>query len=151
MPLAHSAAPRVRTLHETLHGGRHRRWWAGAARTPRVTGFWRMLGLGGSHQQATPRTGTPGENGGQPPAHRASREIGRLMPRYAVGCFAGSLSSTTINRAPSRALLRAAPEDLDLVETPIRDLPLYSATTRTIRGSSRTQGVPSPVCKTCPS
>jgi len=38
----------------------------------------------------------------------------------------GSLSSTSINRILSRALIRLAPEDLELVEIPIRDLPLYS-------------------------
>jgi chromate reductase, NAD(P)H dehydrogenase (quinone) len=48
------------------------------------------------------------------------------MSRYTVGYFVGSLSSQSINRVLSRALLRVAPEDLDFVEIPIRDLPLYS-------------------------
>jgi chromate reductase len=48
------------------------------------------------------------------------------MTRYTVGYFVGSLSSQSINRVLSRALLRVAPEDLDFVEIPIRDLPLYS-------------------------
>ena len=47
------------------------------------------------------------------------------MP-YTVGYFIGSLSSTSINRILSRALIRLAPEDLAFVEIPIRDLPLYS-------------------------
>jgi len=48
------------------------------------------------------------------------------MSHYTVGYFVGSLSSTSINRVLSRALLRVAPEDLDFVEIPIGDLPLYS-------------------------
>ena len=47
------------------------------------------------------------------------------MP-YRVGYFVGSLSSTSINRVLSKALIRVAPEDLEFVEIPIRDLPLYS-------------------------
>jgi chromate reductase len=46
--------------------------------------------------------------------------------RYRVGYFVGSLSSTSINRVLSKALIRVAPEDLEFVEIPIRDLPLYS-------------------------
>jgi chromate reductase, NAD(P)H dehydrogenase (quinone) len=45
---------------------------------------------------------------------------------YTVGYFVGSLSSTSINRVLSKALIRLAPDDLDFVELPIRDLPLYS-------------------------
>lgn len=45
---------------------------------------------------------------------------------YRVGYFVGSLSSTSINRVLSKALIRLAPEDLTFVEIPIRDLPLYS-------------------------
>ena len=48
------------------------------------------------------------------------------MSHYTVGYFVGSLSSQSINRVLSRALLRVAPEDLDFVEIPIGDLPLYS-------------------------
>ena len=48
------------------------------------------------------------------------------MERYTVGYFVGSLSSTSINRILSRALIRVAPDDLEFVEIPIRDLPLYS-------------------------
>jgi chromate reductase len=45
---------------------------------------------------------------------------------YRVGYLVGSLSSTSINRTLAAALIRVAPEDLDFVEIPIRDLPLYS-------------------------
>lgn len=45
---------------------------------------------------------------------------------YKVGYFVGSLSSTSINRQLAKALIRLAPEDLEFVEIPIRDLPLYS-------------------------
>ena len=45
---------------------------------------------------------------------------------YKVGYFVGSLSSTSINRALSQALIRVAPEDLEFTEIPIGNLPLYS-------------------------
>ena len=45
---------------------------------------------------------------------------------YKVGYFVGSLSSTSINRILSQALIRVAPDDLEFTEIPIRDLPLYS-------------------------
>ena len=48
------------------------------------------------------------------------------MARYKVGYFVGSLSSTSINRELSKALIQLAPEDLEFTEIPIRDLPLYS-------------------------
>ena len=48
------------------------------------------------------------------------------MRTYRVGYIVGSLSSTSINRVLARALVRLAPPDLELVEIPIRDLPLYS-------------------------
>ncbi len=48
------------------------------------------------------------------------------MPTYQVGYFVGSLSSTSINRVLSRALLRLAPKDLEFSEIPIDNLPLYS-------------------------
>jgi chromate reductase len=48
------------------------------------------------------------------------------MRTYKVGYFVGSLSSTSINRTLSRALLRLAPEDLEFTELPIGNLPLYS-------------------------
>ncbi|MCU1432465.1 MAG: NADPH-dependent reductase [Actinotalea sp.] len=48
------------------------------------------------------------------------------MTTYTVGYFIGSLSSTSINRVLSKALIRLAPDDLEFVEIPIGDLPLYS-------------------------
>ena len=49
------------------------------------------------------------------------------MPRtYTVGYFVGSLSSTSINRILSKALIGLAPDDLEFVELPIGNLPLYS-------------------------
>jgi chromate reductase len=45
---------------------------------------------------------------------------------YKVGYFVGSLSSTSINRILSKALIRLAPGDLEFTEIPIGDLPLYS-------------------------
>jgi chromate reductase len=48
------------------------------------------------------------------------------MSRYRVGYFVGSLSSTSINRVLATALSKLAPDGLEFVEIPIRDLPLYS-------------------------
>ena len=48
------------------------------------------------------------------------------MRTYKVGYFVGSLSSTSINRVLSRALIRLAPEDMSFTEVPIGNLPLYS-------------------------
>ena len=45
---------------------------------------------------------------------------------YQVGYFVGSLSSTSINRILSRALIRLASDDLRFTEIPIGNLPLYS-------------------------
>jgi chromate reductase len=45
---------------------------------------------------------------------------------YRVGYFIGSLSSHSINRILSRALIKVAPADLEFVEIPIGGLPLYS-------------------------
>jgi len=48
------------------------------------------------------------------------------MRTYEVGYFVGSLSSTSINRILSTALIRLAPQDLRFTEIPIGNLPLYS-------------------------
>jgi chromate reductase len=48
------------------------------------------------------------------------------MSPYKVGYFVGSLSSTSINRTLSKALLRLSPTDLEFTEIPIGNLPLYS-------------------------
>jgi chromate reductase, NAD(P)H dehydrogenase (quinone) len=51
---------------------------------------------------------------------------GAVITSYKVGYFVGSLSSTSINRILSRALIRLAPSDLEFTEIPIGNLPLYS-------------------------
>ncbi|HEY8518891.1 MAG TPA: NADPH-dependent FMN reductase [Gammaproteobacteria bacterium] len=48
------------------------------------------------------------------------------MPPYKVGYLIGSLAKNSINRKLARALVRLAPDELELTEIPIRDLPLYS-------------------------
>ncbi|HET9873977.1 MAG TPA: NADPH-dependent FMN reductase [Propionibacteriaceae bacterium] len=48
------------------------------------------------------------------------------MATYKIGYFVGSLSSTSINRVLSKALIRLAPKDLEFTEIPIGELPLYS-------------------------
>ncbi len=48
------------------------------------------------------------------------------MSTFKVGYFVGSLSSTSINRELSKALIQLAPDDLEFTEIPIGDLPLYS-------------------------
>ena len=48
------------------------------------------------------------------------------MTAYKVGYFVGSLSSTSINRTLSKALIRLAPEDLQFSEIRIDKLALYS-------------------------
>ena len=48
------------------------------------------------------------------------------MKTYRVGYLVGSLSSTSINRTLSKALIKLAPRDLEFVEIPIGNLPLYS-------------------------
>ena len=48
------------------------------------------------------------------------------MTTYKVGYFVGSLSSKSINRVLSKALIRLAPNDLEFSEIPIDNLPLYS-------------------------
>jgi chromate reductase len=45
---------------------------------------------------------------------------------FTVGYFVGSLSERSINRILAIALIRLAPQDLELREIPIRDLPLYN-------------------------
>lgn len=56
---------------------------------------------------------------------KTEKEIDR-MAAYKVGFFVGSLSSNSINRLLARALARLAPPELELIEIPIKDLPLYS-------------------------
>ncbi|MCW2539474.1 MAG: NAD(P)H-dependent oxidoreductase [Frankiales bacterium] len=53
-------------------------------------------------------------------------EKGSCVTTYQVGYFVGSLSSTSINRVLSRAVIRLAPPDLEFTEIPIGTLPLYN-------------------------
>jgi chromate reductase, NAD(P)H dehydrogenase (quinone) len=53
-------------------------------------------------------------------------EMSTATRTYQVGYFVGSLSSTSINRILSRALIRLAPDELQFTEIPIGNLPLYS-------------------------
>ena len=46
---------------------------------------------------------------------------------YKVGYFIGSLSSTSINRLLSKALIRLAPPALEFTEISFKELPLYSS------------------------
>jgi chromate reductase len=45
---------------------------------------------------------------------------------HKVGYFIGSLSRDSINRTLAKALIKLAPANLDMVEIPIGDLPLYN-------------------------
>jgi chromate reductase len=56
----------------------------------------------------------------------ARAEEGTTMAVYTVGYLIGSLSAKSINRTLSKALIRLAPPDLEFVEIPIKDLPLYN-------------------------
>jgi chromate reductase len=48
------------------------------------------------------------------------------MSTYKVGYIVGSLATASINRKLAKALIRLAPSELEFVEIPIKDLPLYS-------------------------
>ncbi|MEO5723130.1 MAG: hypothetical protein ABIQ39_14155 [Ilumatobacteraceae bacterium] len=48
------------------------------------------------------------------------------MGQFNVGYFVGSLSSTSINRTLSQALIKLAPPEFVFSEIPIGNLPLYS-------------------------
>jgi chromate reductase, NAD(P)H dehydrogenase (quinone) len=48
------------------------------------------------------------------------------MSGYKVGYIVGSLSTKSINRTLANALIRLAPGNLEFVEIPIWDLPLYN-------------------------
>jgi chromate reductase len=61
--------------------------------------------------------------------HRGSAALvseGRVVTSYKIGYFVGSLSSTSINRELSKALIKLAPPDLEFTEIPIGNLPLYN-------------------------
>src|SRR6187402_1345265 len=48
------------------------------------------------------------------------------MSHFKVGYFVGSLATASINRLLAKALVRLAPRELEMVEIPYKDLPLYS-------------------------
>ena len=48
------------------------------------------------------------------------------MDTFTVGYFVGSLSTQSINRLLSKALVRLAPSQLEMEEIPYKDLPLYN-------------------------
>ena len=48
------------------------------------------------------------------------------MTSFTVGYFVGSLATNSINRKLANALVRVAPDELQMREIPIGDLPLYS-------------------------
>jgi len=48
------------------------------------------------------------------------------MAKYRVGYIVGSLAKGSINRKLAVALAKIAPDELELFEIPIKDLPLYS-------------------------
>ena len=48
------------------------------------------------------------------------------MTTYKVGYLVGSLAKASINRKLANALVRLAPPQLELVEIPFKDLPIYS-------------------------
>lgn len=48
------------------------------------------------------------------------------MPNFRVGYMVGSLSSRSINRILSQALIKVAPDDMEFTEIPIGRLPLYN-------------------------
>jgi chromate reductase len=48
------------------------------------------------------------------------------MSTFKVGYLIGSLATGSINRLLAKALVRLAPEHLEMTELPFRDLPIYS-------------------------
>lgn len=48
------------------------------------------------------------------------------MTSYTLGYIVGSISSTSINRRLAKALASVAPDNVTLVEIPIKELPFYS-------------------------
>ena len=48
------------------------------------------------------------------------------MSSFKLGYIIGSLATASINRLLAKALVRLAPPELQMIEIPFRDLPLYS-------------------------
>jgi len=68
---------------------------------------------------------------GENPAHVTLDVVksslrGDVVTTYRVGYIVGSLSQKSINRTLSKALIRLAPSELEFVEIPIKDLPVYN-------------------------
>lgn len=61
-----------------------------------------------------------------PPVEGVSNRSEEDLVSYKVGYFVGSLSSESINRVLSKALISVAPDDLEFTEIGIGDLPLYN-------------------------
>ena len=59
------------------------------------------------------------------PGLRRAAATGTSMT-FTIGYLIGSLATGSINRTLAGALVRLAPDDLELREIPIKDLPLYS-------------------------
>jgi chromate reductase len=57
---------------------------------------------------------------------RATAITETAMSHYRVGYMVGSLSSTSINRLLSKALIQLAPPELEFTEISFRELPLYT-------------------------
>jgi chromate reductase len=51
---------------------------------------------------------------------------GNHVTTYKIGYLVGSLAKGSINRLLAKALVRLAPPELEMVEIPFKDLPLYS-------------------------
>lgn len=49
-----------------------------------------------------------------------------MSKTYKVGYLVGSLATASINRLLSKALVNLAPSQLQMIEIPFRDLPIYS-------------------------
>lgn len=64
------------------------------------------------------------ERGGR--AKRSTHVGGRVVTTYRVGYIVGSLSANSINRRLAKALMHLAPSELEFVEIPIKDLPVYN-------------------------
>jgi chromate reductase, NAD(P)H dehydrogenase (quinone) len=76
--------------------------------------------------RVTPAAHLSGWNEVLPTPGSAFAEEKEDIVTYTVGYFIGSLSSESINRTLSKALISVAPSDLEFHEIGIDDLPLYN-------------------------
>src|SRR5699024_2160048 len=78
-------------------------------------------------RRAGPADGGDDGRGADRPHARPRRAAAKgTSMTFTIGYLIGSLSSGSINRTLAGALVRLAPDDLELREIPIKDLPLYS-------------------------